>query len=267
MSFNFTPLYLTTPLALILQLALPVSLAFYFIRRYRSSWKLFLIGILCYLGAQALRVPLVALVRSLAGAGTDLPIWQQLAISALTLALITALAEMAARTVGISALRGDNRSWGGVMTLAVGMGGMEALINGVVSIYNFVFLFNLRENGLGETTLKADEVTRVLQQVEQYWSAAWYAPLVTALTYALFVLLALALSAAVWMGLERGKRIWLLGAGAWQALFYAVLLLGGALELSSLLVLAVLLALSAGNYLALRRIYPLPEVQQTIAPL
>lgn len=267
MSFHFSPLYLTTPLALITQLVLPVSLAFFFIRRYRSSWKMFFVGVLCYLGAQLLRLPLVMLIRSLAGGEGDLPLWLQLSISAVVLALVTALAETAARFFGISALRAENRSWGGVMTLAVGMGGMDALVNGVVSVYNFVFLFNLRENGLGQTTLQPEEVTRILAQIEQYWSAPWYSPLATALIYALFLFLSLVVSAAIWVAIERGSRSWLLGAGVWQAVFFSILLLGGALELAPLLIVFLLLVLSAANYLVIKRLFALPVVQQSIESL
>lgn len=271
MRFNFTPLYLTIPIAIFIELVIPISLGYYFIRRYRTSWKLFLFGLLMYLAAQLIRIPLLLAITNLTPKfkpGEEaLSVFFQLLISALVLGLVVGIAEEVARWAGYTTLGDRGKSWGAAVTLGIGQGALESLIAGSQALTNYVFMINLRENGLGETTLKPDEVKNLLAQVSSYWNRVWHAPITDSLVYICLLLLAVTLSVIVWQSIvTNSKRMFFIAVG-WHTLVYSVFVLTVSLDWNRWLVNFIMLIFAGINIFALHYFFHKPEIAVTVEQL
>ena len=271
MRFNFTPLYLTVPIAVIIELVIPISLGYYFIRRYRTSWKLFIFGMLMYVAAQLVRIPLLVLITNLVPkykpGEESIPVFLQLLISAVVLGLVVGIAEEIARWAGFTTLGDRGKSWGAAITLGVGQGALESLIAGSQALTNYVFMVNLRENGLGETKLKPDEVKNLMAQVSSYWDRVWHAPIADSIVYLCLMVLAVTLSVIVWQSIvTNSKKLFLMAVG-WHTLVYTVFVLLVSLDWNRWLVNLILLVFAGINLYTLRWYYQKPEVSATVEPL
>lgn len=121
------------------ELLLPVVLAVLVIRRWKSRWKYFFVGMLLFVGSQVLHIPflygLTALFKN--GILPSPPVEYSLAFNAVVLGLAAGIFEETARLIGYRILR-PARSWADGVTIGLGHGGIESMAVGASVLYSLV---------------------------------------------------------------------------------------------------------------------------------
>ncbi len=208
----------TTPLAGLLEILLPILLAAWFVRRYRSSWKLVGIGALIFVISQVLHIPALSGLTTLFRNGVlpTPPAQWMLAFNAVLLGLMAGLFEETARLVGFHLLKPANRSWRSSVALGIGHGGIEsALLVGVTVLATFVAMLIARQNpqAFGPSlsgTLAA--------QAQAFWASPWYTPLVGVIERVSAITTQIALSVLVMQAVIQHNGWFYLAAVLWHTL-------------------------------------------------
>ena len=194
--------------AIVIEIGLPFLLGVWLIRRYRTGWFLFLVGVLTFIGSQVLHLPAVYGLTALFQTGA-LPTPPPAVLpyfNAVLLGLLAGLFEETARWVGYRLLKDRGNSWGAALTLGAGHGGVESILVGVSVLVSFI-------SNPGMLALSP---------------LAWYDPLAGALERIIAISLHITLSVMVWLAVSRRRWLWFAAAVLWHAAldFVAVLLSG-----------------------------------------
>ena len=120
-----------TALALLLILIAPVLLAIRLRRRYTVPWLYFCVGILTFLGAQVVHLPLNELLSSMGLLSEDATEGKELVQLALIAGLTAGLTEELARAAGYAIVRRARKFEDAIM-MGLGHGGIEAMVIGVI---------------------------------------------------------------------------------------------------------------------------------------
>ena len=244
-------LYITFPLAALIELLAPLALAVWVTHRSgRRAWLLVGVGTLTFIGSQIVHLPLNWLLGKIGLIAND-----KAAIirTALVLGLSAGLCEETARAAGYWALQQRARTWASALALGAGHGGIESMLVGGLVLLTFVNMLVLRNVDLATLGLTGDQLALARQQMADYWSLPWHMPLTGAVERLIALTLHLALSVLVLQAFVRRNALFYLGAVIWHATVNtaAVILLmnewsawaiEGALALSAPLSLGVILA-------------------------
>jgi uncharacterized membrane protein YhfC len=207
-------------------IALPIGLAVYLTTRWRLGWRPWLIGAATFVLSQVGHVPF-NLGMSLALNRTplvDLPQSGQRVLNAVLLGLSAGLFEELFRYGMFRWWLKDARSWRKAVLAGAGHGGAEAMILGGFALYGFLQAVALRGADLAQL-LPADQVARALQQVDAYWSMAWYDSLLGAVERLFALPIQVALAVLVLQAFTRKQWAWVGLAVAYHALVDAAAVL------------------------------------------
>ena len=193
---------LTYIISILVEVLLPIGLGAWVIVRYRSRWRIFLVGILCFIGAQVLHIPFLQLVTNLFRNGTltPPPAQYQLAFNAVFLGLAAGIFEETARWIGYRVLR-SARSWGDGVTLGLGHGGIESIAVGVSVL-----------------------AALITSGGPQALGGTWDLPLAGAVERIGAICMHVALSLLVLESFRRRNALYFIGAILWHALADAAIL-------------------------------------------
>jgi uncharacterized membrane protein YhfC len=243
-------------LSILIQVVLPIFLGFYIIRRYQTSWRLFAIGALALIVFQLVQGPAL-------GALGETDFYRSMAsiqpvVLAITLSLITAILEVAARFGAFWYTRKTSDQWGGALTVAFGHGGAESLLIGLQFLINFIFALQITTNGVSSLNLSAQETVDLQAQIDAFWNLAWYLPLAAALQRMAALAIQVALGVMVWMAVTRRAWVWLVAAVLWQtAMGVLSLVLATTLpDLANSVLFLFMLVVNAGIVIFLARKLP-----------
>ena len=230
--------------AVLIEILLPFVLAYLFIRRYRTKWTLFFIGVLTFIGSQVLHIPALQGITALfqSGALPTPPVAVVPYFNAVLLGLLAGLFEETARWVGYRLLKNRGNSWGAALTLGAGHGGIESILVGVTVLAGFIGSFGMIELS----------------------PLAWYDPLAGAVERIIAISLHITLSVMVWLSVSRRNLLWFAAAVLWHALldFVAVLTVSFGLQMWAIEgVLSLFLVANLGLLYLIHR-----YAQRTAAP-
>lgn len=192
--------------AILIEIGLPFLLGYLFIRRYRTGWFLFFVGVLTFIGSQVLHIPAVQGITALFRSGT-LPTPPAAVVpyfDGVLLGLLAGLFEETARWVGYRVLKKRADSWGAALTLGAGHGGIESILVGLTVLAGLVVNFGMIELA----------------------PLAWYDPLAGAVERIIAISLHLTLSVMVWLSVSRRNAWWYVAAVLWHALLDFVAVVG-----------------------------------------
>jgi uncharacterized membrane protein YhfC len=210
-------------IAILIEVGLPIALGILWTRCYSTSWKLFGVGVLTFIGSQVVHLPLVygwnALYQT--GALSSLSLEMITILNAVILGLLAGLCEEFARLVGYRALKEKGNSWGAALTLGAGHGGIESIIVGLTVLTSFVTMAVAAQNPSAFPGLP-------VEQIEAAWSIPWHMPLAGAVERISAITLHTILSVMVWLSVSRSDWRWLVGA----ILYHAVVDAGTVLAVS-----------------------------------
>jgi uncharacterized membrane protein YhfC len=189
---------------------MPVALGVYLTRRFRMGWRLWWIGAGTFVLSQLGHIPFNAALSALFAHGVlpAPPESFQMAFNALVLGLSAGLWEEGARYLTYCFWAKEARSWSQGVMLGAGHGGIEAIILGVLVLTTFVFMVMGQDMDLG-AMLSPEQAALGRQQLEAYWSMAWYAPMLGALERVFAMSFHLAASVLVLQVFLRNQMRWL----------------------------------------------------------
>ncbi|MDR3573383.1 MAG: YhfC family glutamic-type intramembrane protease [Anaerolineaceae bacterium] len=197
--------------AILFEIVYPILVGTLIIRRYKTGWKLFGVGILTFLGSQIVHVLLLSGLTEFIRRGIFPSPALEMMPYAIVVGLLAGLCEETARFTGYKILKERGNSWGAALTLGSGHGGIESMLIGLVSLANFaLFIFIQQSNRsiLGITPA----------QVSSYLNIPWTIPLAAAVERLTSLVMQLTLSVMVWIAVSRRAWVWFGGAILWHAL-------------------------------------------------
>ncbi|MBN1889805.1 MAG: YhfC family intramembrane metalloprotease [Thermoflexales bacterium] len=253
-------LYVTFPLAALVELLAPAALAAWLAWRLPvrpgqrgANWLLVGVGVLTFIGSQVVHLPLN---WGLGQLGLIVQDESLLLRTAIVLGLSAGLCEETARAAGYWLLKRQARTWRAALTLGAGHGGIESIIVGGLVLLGFVNMLVLRDMDLSTLKLPAEQLELLQSQMSAYWQMAWHMPFTGAVERLIAITLHLSLSVLVLQAFTRRNALYYLAAVAWHAAVntLAVMLSGNRWEAWAIEgVLALTVLISLGIILAFRR--------------
>lgn len=190
----------------------PILVGFYFARKFKLSWKLFLAGGLTFIASQVLHVPLVVALTS------TFQSWGLISY-ALVLGILAGLFEETARYILFKFFLKKNRSWNEAVYVGIGHGGTEAIILGVLAALAFVNMMAYRYMDLSTIpSIPPEQLELAKQQVEAYWATPPYLAILGFVERVFTMCLHVALSVMVMYGLVSKNAIWFWLAVLWHTI-------------------------------------------------
>jgi len=233
----------------------PIVLGWWIIRKYKTNWKLFGVGVLTFIGSQIFHLPVVNGLTSAFKSGALPQIDPNFApfFNAIVLGLLAGLFEETARWVGFKILKKKGDSLGAALTLGAGHGGIEAIIIGGVVLFSLISMLSLRSAGVESLPLSADQMKATLQQVQTYFATPWHLPLAGAVERISAVALHITLSIMVWLSFTKRKALWFWGAVLYHAVVDGLTVLAASFGMGTWLLEASFIVVAfCGLYLVWR---------------
>jgi uncharacterized membrane protein YhfC len=202
----------------------PIVLAAWLIRRFKTGWRLFWVGVATFIGSQVVHIPLLqGLTVALRGVGLQLSGTTLLLFNAVVLGLAAGLCEETARWVGYKLLKEKGKTFGAAVTLAAGHGGIESiLLAGVVVLINLVVMMVITTNPSILNTLPGDTAAQLKASADSFWSVNPTLPLAGAFERLVAITLHTSLSIMVWLAFVRRNALWYVAAVLWHAVVDAL---------------------------------------------
>jgi uncharacterized membrane protein YhfC len=212
----------------LVMIALPLSLGVFLVKRFQTSWRIFVIGAITFVAAQIFHLPFNGWVLSplvtrlgLMEVRSGLP----LLMFALVFGLSAGLFEEIARYVVYRLWLRDVRSWRGAMMFGAGHGGIEAILLGGLAAYGLLQAIAYRGVDLS-SIVPPEQLSQAEAQLTMYWSLPWHLVLLGALERLFAICFHLSASVLVLQALIRRSSMWLGFAILWHTLLDAVALFG-----------------------------------------
>jgi uncharacterized membrane protein YhfC len=233
----------------------PFVLGWWIIRKKQTSWKLFGVGVLTFIGSQIFHIPLVNGLTSAFTSGALPHVDAAVApyFNAVVLGLLAGIFEETARWIGFKLLKKKGDSLGAALTLGAGHGGIEAISIGFIVLINLVAMLGLRSMDTATLPLSADQIQLAQQQAQGYFATPWPLPLAGAVERIGAVSLHITLSIMVWLAISFRKPLWFWGAILYHALIDGLVVLAVSFGLGTWLIEFVFVVVSfAVLYFVLR---------------
>lgn len=146
-------------------IGLPIAAAVLLRRRFRVPWLYFCVGILTFLGAQAVHIPLNELLERIGLLPEVHEAGGTLFQAAIVLGLTAGLTEELARTVSYAVSKKARRLEDGVM-LGFGHGGIESMVIGGVLLAASVAVFWFIQQGGSIPGATAEQLSSITEQLD-----------------------------------------------------------------------------------------------------
>ena len=210
----------TSIIAVLGMILLPILLGFWLTRKFKLTWKLFFAGALTFIASQVLHIPFLAWLTALFNNGT-LPAppfaWTTI-FNAVLLGLLAGIFEETARYILFKFFLKNARTWNEGVLVGAGHGGVEALILGVLGVFTVINMVVMRNVDLSTLGIPADQLTLAKQQVDAFWASPAYMGLLGLAERVFAICLHISLSAMVLYSVAYKKPIWFWLAMLWHAL-------------------------------------------------
>lgn len=226
----------------------PLILGWWIIKRKGTSWKLFGVGVLTFIGSQIFHLPVVSGLTRAFSSGLLPHVNPGFApfFNAIVLGLLAGIFEETARWVGYKLLKKKGDSFGAALTLGAGHGGVEAIIIGASVLATLVSMLALQGAGDALSALSPNQAELARQQVQSYWVTPWHVPLAGAVERIAALGLHIGLSVMVWLAFSFRKPLWFWLAVLYHAVVDGLTVLAITFGLNVWLIEAGLIAISFG---------------------
>lgn len=162
-----------------MMIVVPVLVIWLARRWTRLPWMLPVAGALAFIGSQLVHFPLLFLIGLTVKLAGGIPDGWKLVFDCAVGGLGAGLCEEWARWVVIAKWRKDARDARSALLLGLGHGGIEAIILGALVAVGFLNMLVLGLQDPAELGVPADQVETVRAQVDAYWRAPFYYPLLS----------------------------------------------------------------------------------------
>lgn len=226
----------------------PLILGYWIIKKHGTSWKLFGVGVLTFIGSQIFHIPVVRGLTTAFSSGLLPRIDPGFApfFNAIVLGLLAGIFEETARWIGYKLLKKKGDSFGASLTLGAGHGGIEAIIIGASVLASLVSMLALQSSSSVLSSLPANQAALAEQQMQAFWATPWHMPLAGAVERVAAVGMHIGLSVMVWLAISFRKPLWFWGAILYHAVVDALAVLGMSFAVEVWLIEAGLILISGG---------------------
>lgn len=207
-------------LAGMLEIALPVILAFWLAKKCKTGWVVVAVGAAAFVLSQVVHIPLLY--------GLD-TVFKQVGLTSFSpvlqgayLGLMAGLCEEPARLAAYAILKKRTKPFGAALALGVGHGGIESiLLAGLPTLVTPIAMLVISRSGMQLTGLTPS-------MVNEFFQTPVYMPLLGAYERVVAIITQIMLSVLVWQAFTTRKWGWFVLAIAWHAFVdaLAVSLLG-----------------------------------------
>ena len=228
-------------IAIIIEIVFPIALAFFLVRKLKSSWIVVAVGALAFVISQIIHIPILLGLQPawVSDQYLAMPQIAQTLIYAVTLGFLAGVCEEPMRWLSFQLLRekGENVQTG--VLLGVGHGGVESIILvGFSVLANFATMMYIQNSGVEIPGITPD-------MVSEFFSMPWHIPLAGAVERLSAMGLHIGLSLMVWQSVKNRSWLWFLGAVVFHALFDAIAVITSSLGLNTWIIEAIVLIMSA----------------------
>ena len=249
---------------------LPIGLGIYLTRRWKTGWRLWLIGAGTFVLSQVGHIPfnlVMGLILNRTPLGQLSPAGQLL-FNAVFLGLSAGIFEELFRYGMFRWWAKDARTWKTGILTGVGHGGIEAILLGLIALYALLQLAVLRDQDLS-TLFPADQLALAQLQVAEYWSMTWYDSLLGALERLFTIPVQISFAVIVLQCFTRRQGFWIWIAVGYHALIdaTAVLAVNHIGVYGTEAIVAGFSILSLGIIFRLRRPDPAPAPEPPSSPV
>ena len=207
-----------------LMIAMPIGLAVYLVRKIKTEWYLFGIGMATFILSQVFHIPFNQWVLNPLVINLGLNLDQkgaQLVIISILYGLSAGLFEEIARYLGYRFWVKRDRNWKSALMYGAGHGGIESILLGFLVLVSFIQAISLRGVDLA-TVVDADQVELVRAQIDAYWSTPWHLAILGAVERLATICFHLSATVLVLQAFRRKNITWLALAIFWHTLVDAV---------------------------------------------
>jgi uncharacterized membrane protein YhfC len=226
----------------------PLILGYWIIKKKGTSWKLFGVGVLTFIGSQIFHIPVVRGLTSAFSSGLLPHVDPGFApfFNAIVLGLLAGIFEETARWIGYKLLKKKGDSFGAALTLGAGHGGIEAILIGASVLASLVSMLVLQITSGVLSALPANQAALAEQQMQAFWATPWHMPLAGAVERIAALGLHIGLSVMVWLAISFRKPLWFWGAILYHAVVDGLAVLGMSFGVHVWLIEAGLILISGG---------------------
>ena len=209
----------TSIIAVLGMILLPILLGFWLVRKFKLSWKLFFAGALTFIASQVLHIPFLQVLTVMFNNGTlpTPPAAWNTVFNAVLLGLLAGIFEETARYILFKFFLKKTRTWQEGVLVGAGHGGVEAIIVGVLGVFTVINMVIMRNANLLAMGIPADQLALAQQQVAAFWSSPAYTGLLGLFERVFAICLHISLSVMVLYSVAYKKPIWFWLAMLWHA--------------------------------------------------
>ncbi len=202
-----------------LMIAMPFGLAIYLVRKFKTTWSLFGIGVITFILSQVVHIPFNTWVLTPAVNNWALDIQQgfDLAVYSLIYGLSAGVFEEITRYFGYKLWIRQNRTWKSALMYGAGHGGIESILLGGIALYAFIQAIALSNVDLS-TVVAVDQIELVKAQLAAYWAAPWHLAILGAVERLATIIFHLSATVLVLQSFSRRNILWLVLTVLWHAL-------------------------------------------------
>lgn len=195
---------------MIIMIGIPIFLWVFLTKKFNLQMSLVWAGATTFVLSQVVHIPLNHALGILKG-GRGVALWP-LPAMALVAGLSAGICEEVARYLVLKFWKKDARSWGEGITFGAGHGGIESVILGLLLFATFVNMLILKSGGLERLGLTGENLLKVKQQIEAFWSVPWYDPLLGGFERIFAITMHVAWTLLVLQAIVRRNILWLIYA-------------------------------------------------------
>jgi uncharacterized membrane protein YhfC len=195
---------------MIIMIGIPIFLWVFLTKKFNLQMSLVWAGAITFVLSQVVHIPLNYALGILKG-GQGVALWP-LPAMALVAGLSAGICEEVARYLALKFWRREARSWEEGITFGAGHGGIESVILGLLLFATFVNMLILKSGGLERLGLTGENLLKVKQQIEAFWSVPWYDPLLGGFERIFAITMHVAWTLLVLQAIVRSNIIWLIYA-------------------------------------------------------
>jgi uncharacterized membrane protein YhfC len=209
----------TSIIAVLGMILLPILLGIWLVRKFKLSWKLFFAGAITFIASQVLHIPFLQVLTAMFNNGTlpTPPLAWTTAFNAVLLGILAGVFEETARYILFKFFLKKVRTWEEGVLVGAGHGGVEAIIVGVLGVLTVINMVIMRNADLLAMGIPADQLALAQQQVAAFWSSPAYTGLLGLFERVFAICLHISLSVMVLYSVAYKKPIWFWLAMLWHA--------------------------------------------------
>ena len=238
-------------IAILVEIALPVFLVIFMVRKTRISWMVIIIGVLIYMIVQIILTPILGWLAGIIENNQVDPAgaWKPV-LDGAVLGIVVGIIAGGTRWVAFKFVKQLERKPSHAVGIGLGYGASETIILvGLPIAISFINMLVYKNASVGDTSLPEG----LVKQVQTLWQLPWHTPLIGAFERVTALITHVTLSVIVLQVFIKGKLKFLFIAMAWHMVIEAIPVIMNGYGVQTWATDLVLLGLSILNVYLLKR--------------